>query len=124
MRAVRARCRHRVSSLAVTPWHVRACSPDRSLRCVNLGQNEHPPFGDPSIMPRAAVLRDVGSPLEVVDLRLDDPRVDEIEVSIAASGTATATSRCNAGSSGYPCLSYSVTRDRASSPNRGGRHVP
>lgn len=37
-------------------------------------------------MPRAAVLRDVGSPLEVVDLRLDDPRVDEIEVSIAASG--------------------------------------
>ena len=37
-------------------------------------------------MPRAAVLREIGQPLEVIDLELDDPKAEEIEVTIVASG--------------------------------------
>ena len=37
-------------------------------------------------MPRAAVLRQIGEPLEIVDLVLSEPGDDEIEVAIVASG--------------------------------------
>ncbi len=37
-------------------------------------------------MPRAAVLREIGEPLEVLDLELEEPKAGEIEVTIAASG--------------------------------------
>lgn len=37
-------------------------------------------------MPRAAVLREIGEPLEVIELDLDAPRTGEVEVAIAASG--------------------------------------
>lgn len=37
-------------------------------------------------MPRAAVLREIGEPLEVIELDLEAPRFGEVEVAIAASG--------------------------------------
>ena len=43
-------------------------------------------FHDAGHMPRAAVLREIGQPLEVTDLDLDDPKAGEIEVTIVASG--------------------------------------
>ncbi len=53
-------------------------------------------------MPRAAVLRQIGEPLEIVDLVLSEPGNDEIEVAIVASGICHSDLSVQRGVGGVP----------------------
>ena len=53
-------------------------------------------------MPQAAVLREIGEPLQVLDLELDEPRAGEIEVAIAASGICHSDLSAQRGVVGLP----------------------
>lgn len=53
-------------------------------------------------MPRAAVLHTIGAPLEILDLHLDDPGPNEVEVAIAASGICHSDLSAQRGIVGIP----------------------
>lgn len=54
-------------------------------------------------MPRAAVLREIDTPLEIVDLEIEAPRAGEIEVAVAATGICHSDLSAQSGVMPLPC---------------------
>jgi len=68
---------------------------------------------------KAAVLRELGSDFEIVEMDLDPPKTGEVLMRWVAAGCATPTSTCRRATSPSATRSSAATRARASSRRSG-----